>query len=69
MKCLMELTRVALSRLTYPRWFKFKKDDMSDYEEDYLKYRDELVTNIFSNLAFLKTFIQTLLKGLDHMLS
>ena len=45
-----------------------EKDDMSDYEEDYLKYRDELVTNIFSNLAFLKTFIQTLLKGLDHLL-
>lgn len=39
-----------VKRLAYPAWFTFESD-LSDFEEDYVKYREEFVTSIFTNIA------------------
>ena len=39
-----------VNRLAYPTWFSFEQE-LSDFEEDYLKYREEFVTTIFTNIA------------------
>lgn len=58
-----------MTRLAYPVWLKFKNtDDLSEEEEDYLKYREELVTNIFSNIANIPLFKNTVLQMLSEAL-
>ena len=66
-ECLLNLTRVVVERLTYPQWFTFKVD-LSDYEEEFVKYRDELVINIFGNMALIKAYVPTLLQALAELL-
>ncbi len=42
--------QIMVQRLAYPQWFTFEQE-LSDFEEDYIKYREEFVTTIFTNIA------------------
>lgn len=68
MQAILELLKVTITRCAYPSWYKFNIDDQSDNEEDWAKYRDELVTNVFGNIALLKPYRETLLKVLAELL-
>ena len=41
---------------------------MSDYEEDFMKYREELAVNIFANIASIKQFNQVVLQMIVELL-
>jgi hypothetical protein len=56
-----------VQRLAYPAWFTFEAE-LSDYEEDYIKYREEFVTTIFTNIASVPLFKETLFKVLADLL-
>jgi hypothetical protein len=60
---LIEIFNVSSSRMCFPKWFKFRNnvEDNTEIEEDYIKYREELATNIFANLASIPLFKETLL--------
>jgi hypothetical protein len=55
-------------RASFTRWFQFKEDDLTDYEEDYLRYREELVSSLFNNIATVKSFNHSLLQMLAELL-
>lgn len=56
-----------VERLTYPRWFRFETP-LNDYEEEFVKYREELVVNIFGNMATINAYVPTLLQALAELL-
>jgi hypothetical protein len=60
----VEIFNVSTSRICYPKWFKFRNDpeDQNEFEEDFLRYREELAINIFANLASIPLFKETILK-------
>lgn len=59
--------QVMVQRLAYPTWFTFESE-LSDFEEDYIKYREEFVTTIFTNIAMVPQFKDTLFKLLAELL-
>jgi len=61
---LVEIFNVSTSRICFPKWFKFRgnPEENTEYEDDFLKYREELAINIFSNLASIPLFKETILK-------
>lgn len=61
---LVEIFNVSTTRICYPKWFKFRNnlEDQNEYEDDYLTYREELAISIFSNLASIPLFKDTLIK-------
>jgi hypothetical protein len=65
---LMEIFRVTILRLQYPVWYQFKEEDKSDFEEDYYRYREEMVTNLFTNIASIGPFKEVLFKALAELL-
>jgi hypothetical protein len=68
---LIEIFNVSTSRICYPKWFKFRNDisENTEFEEDYLKYREELVINIFANLLDIPKFKDIPIKLLGQALS
>jgi hypothetical protein len=68
---LVEVFNVSTSRICYSKWFKFRNnvEDQNEYEDDYLTYREELAISIFSNLASIPLFKDTLLKLLGQALA
>lgn len=59
-----------MHRITYPSWFKHcPKDDMTEQQEEWIAYREELGVNIFSNICHISQFSQTLLQALAQLLS
>jgi hypothetical protein len=56
------MLKITVNRMAYPMWFKFKNtEDLSEEEEDYLRYREEMAPNIFSNIAMIPLFKDTIL--------
>ena len=68
---LVEIFNVVTSRICFPKWFKFRGnlEDNTEYEDDFLKYREELAINIFSNLASIPLFKDTIIKLLGQALT
>ena len=66
-QALVAIMQVMVQRLAYPAWFTFGTE-LSDYEEDYIKYREEFVTTIFTNIASVPLFKETLFKVLADLL-
>ena len=68
---LVEIFNVSTSRICYPKWFKFRnnQEDNNEFEDDYIKYREELAMNIFANLAAIPLFKETILNLLGSALS
>ena len=69
LQALIEIFNVTYSRLCYPKWYKFNSDTPTEYEDDFLKYREELVVSIFTNLANINSFKTNCLKMLGEGLA
>lgn len=53
--------------MKYPDWCTFQEGNvLSENEEDYIVYRDELVV-LFNNLAHIKSFHDTFIKTLAQL--
>jgi len=67
---LIEAFNISASRISYPKWFKFRNnaDENTEYEEDFIKYREELGMGIITNLMAIPLFKETTLKLIGYAL-
>lgn len=64
MQIFQTLLGVIIQRIKYPNWCTFQENNLlSEHEEDYIAYREELVT-LFTSLAMIKGFHETLIAAL-----
>ena len=63
---LSDLLQTLIYRVRYPEWCTHDEFGMSEYEEEYAAYRDELA-NLFINLASVKSFHPALIKTLAQL--
>jgi hypothetical protein len=59
---LTQLLQVIIKRIKYPDWCTYQEGStLSEHEEDYIAYRDELAV-IFTSIAMIKSFHEHLMQ-------